>query len=179
MFSGTSRVRNVRQWACLSCAPPRRRRRSSTRPPAQSGSEWLTLPGTRRMAREGEMEKKKKGRWSFQSLFKPSLHHKSFRNPRAGVRPVLPPRVAANGVHTPGQGSPPTPPSLAPGKQPSSDAGEGPVAGTTPQPGSATAAAAAHPLAGRSLVVQMLGARRLRAADSNGLSDPYVVVKVG
>lgn len=32
---------------------------------------------------------------------------------------------------------------------------------------------------GRSLMVQVIGARRLRAADSNGFSDPYCVVRVG
>lgn len=52
-------------------------------------------------------------------------------------------------------------------------------------PAAGNAAAAASPAGAasgsgpRSLMVQVIAARRLRAADSNGLSDPYCLVKVG
>lgn len=52
-------------------------------------------------------------------------------------------------------------------------------------PAAAAAAAAASPAGAasgsgpHSLMVQVIAARRLRAADSNGLSDPYCLVKVG
>lgn len=128
------------------------------------------------MGRDGD----KKGRWSIKSLLNPGLRHRSFRDAR-GARgaslaslspePESPAPAAA-------LGAPATPPSTSPGVQQSSDAGDS-GQGSAAISGSAAAAAAAHPLAGRSLVVQVLQARRLRAADSNGLSDPYCVVKVG
>lgn len=43
----------------------------------------------------------------------------------------------------------------------------------------AGAASGLEGLEGKSLMVQVVQARRLRPADSNGLSDPYCVVKVG
>ena len=128
----------------------------------------------------------KKGKWSFKSLFATSLRSSTLpRDPAAAGlaqrAPSSPQAAAARAAAS----SPPAPPQAA--GQASLAAAAASSAAASPAAVAAEAAVAAGSsgapqaglaLAGKGLVVQVIQARRLRAADSNGLSDPYVIVKV-
>jgi hypothetical protein len=132
-------------------------------------------------ARAGK--KSKKGKWSLKSLFASNLRSMTLpRNPSELApgqhTPSSSPQAAA-----PAAGTLPLPATPPAARQPASpEAAAGPAASPASPPAAAAGAVGSSEedlgLAGRGLVVQVIQARRLRAADSNGLSDPYVIVKV-
>lgn len=98
--------------------------------------------------------------------------------PGTFVTPPSSPNAAAAAANGPaGSGASPASPNAA------AAAANGPASSGAP-PASVAGAAAASPAGAasgsgpRCLMVQVIAARKLRAADSNGLSDPYCLVKV-
>ena len=121
-------------------------------------------------------KKSKKGKWSLKSLFASNLRSntlpRELSEPAPGQRTPASPQAAA-----PVAGTSPLPATPSAARQPASPAAAA-SPGASPAAGVAGSSEEDLGLAGRGLVVQVIQARRLRAADSNGLSDPYVIVKV-
>ncbi|KAL4424975.1 hypothetical protein ABPG77_002860 [Micractinium sp. CCAP 211/92] len=141
-------------------------------------------------------DEQRRGRWSFKALFSRGLHSKTVFRAQASKRSVsdehaAPPAASQRSVSAPKRspGSQAASPFVEAPSTPSSTCSASLTSTATKttensshdQPGTPAAAAApeAPVLQGKSLKVHVVRARRLRAADSNGLSDPYCVVQVG
>lgn len=140
-------------------------------------------------------DEQRRGRWSFKALFSRGLHSKTVFRAQASKRSVsdehaAPPAASQRSVSAPKRcpGSQAASPFVEAPSTPSSTCSASLTSTATKttessshdQPGTPAAAAApvAPVLRGKSLKVHVVRARRLRAADSNGLSDPYCVVQV-